>query len=57
MGKYFVIDFKKVSSTDEFNKVVRGHNLRNRQTSNNNIDPSKTKDNIILQDFKYKGYK
>jgi len=49
---YFVFDLKKVKTKDEFNKVVLGHNLRRRHTSQNqNIDFSKSSKNLILKDF------
>jgi len=53
MGKYFVLDFKKVRTEDEFTKIVVGHNLRNRHTKNNNINRQKTSSNIVLQNFNY----
>jgi len=49
---YFVLDLKKVKTKDEFNKVVLGHNLRRRHTSQNqNINFAKSKNNIVLKDF------
>jgi pyruvate-formate lyase-activating enzyme len=58
MKKYFVIDFKKVHDDAEYKNVVVGHNARNRRYRNRiNIDPNKTKNNIVLVPLQFKSEK
>jgi hypothetical protein len=48
---YFVIDFKKIENAEAYKNVIVGHNFRQRtykQNPHNNINPKRTKDNIIL---------
>jgi hypothetical protein len=54
--KYFVIGFRKIKTAAEYRNKVYGHNHRNRHYKNShiNINWEKTKDNIILQELKYK---
>jgi vacuolar-type H+-ATPase subunit I/STV1 len=55
--KYFVIGFRKIKTSEEYKNKIVGHNHRTRNYNKNphlNINPDKTKDNIILQDLKYK---
>lgn len=57
MKKYFVIDFKKIKNESQFNNVIIGHNERKYRLKRDNVDEEKTKDNIILDECKYKSYK
>ena len=55
--KYFVIGFRKIRTAEEYKNKVVGHNHRQRKYKENehtNIDPTRTQNNIILQDLKYK---
>jgi len=54
--KYFVIGFRKIKTAEEYKNKIVGHNHRNRKyiKSHQNIDWSRTEQNIILQDLKYK---
>ena len=52
--KYFVIGLRKIKSEEEYKNKVIGHNNRKRRYKNrNNIDWSKTSNNIVLQELKY----
>ena len=55
MSKYFVLGFRKIKTIEEYKNKITGHNHRNRNYKNRiNIDTSKSKDNIVLQELKYK---
>jgi hypothetical protein len=55
MNKYFVIGFRKIRTEEEYKNKIAGHNHRQRHYKNRvNINWEKTKDNIILQNLKYK---
>ena len=48
---YFVIDFKKIENAEAYKNIIVGHNFRERKYKQNphlNINPERTKDNIIL---------
>ena len=52
---YLVLNFKKIKSKEEFKNVIAGHNFRTREYKNReNIDTTRTKDNIILSPLKFK---
>ena len=55
MNKYFVVGFRKIKTKEEYKNKILGHNHRNRnyKNSHENIDKTKTQNNIILQDLKY----
>jgi len=54
MSNYFVLDFKKIKSKETFKNVIVGHNFRSRDYKNKeNIDTTKTKNNIILTPLKF----
>ena len=57
MKKYFVIDFKKIKTENQFNNWIIGHNERKYNLKRDNVDSNRTKDNIILDECKYKSYK
>jgi len=57
MKKYFVIDFKKIKSESQFNNWILGHNERKYKLQRENVDQTKTKDNITMTECKYKSYK
>jgi len=53
--KYFVIDFKKIKTPEQYKNVIVGHNNRKRNYLNRvNINTSKSKNNIILTDLNFK---
>jgi hypothetical protein len=55
MSNYFVIGFRKVKTIEEYKNKIVGHNHRNRNYPNRqNIDTSRSKNNIILSPLKYK---
>jgi len=55
MSKYFVIGFRKITSEEEYKNKIVGHNHRSRHYPNRpNIDTTKSKDNIVLEELKYK---
>ena len=52
---YLVLNFKKIKTEMEFKNVIVGHNFRSRDYKNReNIDTTRTKDNIILSPLKFK---
>ena len=54
-NNYFVIGFRKVKTKEEYKNKIAGHNHRNRNYPNRqNINTTKSKDNIILSELKYK---
>jgi len=55
MSNYFVIGFRKIKTAEEYKNKIAGHNHRNRNYPNRlNIDTTKSKNNIILQELKYR---
>jgi hypothetical protein len=55
MSNYFVIGFRKIKTVEEYKNRITGHNHRNRNYPNRgNIDTTKSENNIILQELKYK---